>query len=82
MPPLLALLFHCRPVVLARVTTGTHLSFFPLAPPSQINPGEVKVLRGRSQHVIYTDGTGSDNPYEKLRIKIEATRLAVKVDPV
>jgi len=48
----------------------------------QINPGEVKVLKGRSQHVIYTDGTGSDNPYEKLRIKIEATRLAVKVDPV
>ena len=53
-----------------------------LLPPPQINPGEVKVLKGRSQHVIYTDGTGSDNPYEKLRIKIEATRLAVKVDPV
>jgi len=47
-----------------------------------INPGEVKVLRGRSQVVVYSDGTGSDNPYEKLRIKIEPTRLAVKVDPV
>ena len=48
----------------------------------QINPGEVKVLRGRSQQNIFSDGTGSDNPYEKLRIKIEPTRLAVKVDPV
>jgi len=47
-----------------------------------INPGEVKVLRGRAQHVIYSDGTTSDNPYEKLKIKIEPTRLAVKVDPV
>lgn len=49
----------------------------------QINPGEVKVLRGRAQHTLYSDGTGSDNPYdEKLKIKIEPTRLAVKVDPV
>jgi len=47
-----------------------------------INPGEVKVLRGRAQSVLYSDGSGSDNPYEKLRIKIEPTRLAVKVDPV
>jgi hypothetical protein len=47
-----------------------------------INPGEVKVLRGRNQQIIYSDGKGSDNPYEKLRIKIEPTRLAVKVDPV
>ena len=54
----------------------------PIARILQINPGEVKVLRGRSQQVIFTDGTGSDNPYEKLRIKIEPTRLAVKVDPV
>jgi hypothetical protein len=49
---------------------------------AQVNPGEVKVLRGRAQHVVYSDGSGSDNPYEKLRIKIEPTRLAVKVDPV
>lgn len=47
-----------------------------------INPGEVKVLRGRAQHTLYSDGTSSDNPYEKLKIKIEPTRLAVKVDPV
>jgi len=46
-----------------------------------INPGEVKVLRGRSQQIVFSDGTGSDNPYEKLRIKIEPTRLAVQVDP-
>ena len=32
--------------------------------------------------MIYSDGTGSDNPYEKLRVKIEPTRLAVKVDAV
>ena len=50
--------------------------------PPQINPGEVKVLRGRTQQVIYSDGTGSDNPYSKLRINIEPTRLAVKVDHV
>ena len=35
-----------------------------------------------AQSVLYSDGQGSDNPYEKLRIKIEPTRLAVKVDPV
>ena len=51
----------------------------------QINPGEVKVLRGRSQSVLYSDGSGSDNPYEKkswLRVSIEPTKLAVKVDNV
>jgi len=47
-----------------------------------INPGEVKLLRGRQTSVLYSDGNGSDNPYEKLRVKIEPTRLAVKVDPV
>lgn len=36
------------------------------------------MLLGKSQKVIYTDGTGSDNPYEKMRIKIVPTRLAVK----
>lgn len=49
---------------------------------SQINPGEVKVLRGRSNIVLYTDGSGSDNPYQKegrMRVKIEPTRLSVKV---
>jgi len=46
-----------------------------------INPSEVKVLRGRSQLIVFSDGTGSDNPYSKLRIKIEPTRLAVQVDP-
>lgn len=45
----------------------------------QINPGEVKVLVGKTQKMIYSDGTGSDNPYEKMRIKIVPTRLAVKV---
>jgi len=45
-----------------------------------INPGEVKVLLGKAQKIIYSDGTGSDNPYEKMRIKIVPTRLAVKVD--
>jgi len=45
-----------------------------------LNPGEVKVLLGKSQKMIYSDGTGSDNPYEKLRIKIKPTRLNVKVD--
>ena len=42
----------------------------------------MKLLRGRVQTILYSDGKGSDNPYEKLRIKIEPTRLAVKVDPV
>ena len=46
-----------------------------------INPSEVKVLRGRSQLIVFSDGTGSDNPYSKLRINIEPTRLAVQVDP-
>jgi len=45
-----------------------------------INPGEVKVLKGKAQQFIYSDGTGSDNPYEKLRINIKPTKLAVKVD--
>ena len=35
-----------------------------------VNPGEVKVLRGRSLSVVYSDGKGSDNPYEKLRVKV------------
>ena len=39
-------------------------------------------MRGRAQSIIYSDGQGSDNPYEKLRVKIEPTRLAVMVDPV
>jgi len=38
------------------------------------------VLLGKTQKFLYTDGTGSDNPYEKMRIKIVPTRLAVKVD--
>jgi len=45
-----------------------------------VNPGEVKVLRGKSQHLIWSDGSSSDNPYSKMRINIEPTRLAVKVD--
>jgi len=38
------------------------------------------VLVGKTHKGIYSDGTGSDNPYEKMRIKIERTRLAVRVD--
>mmetsp|Transcript_29920 Transcript_29920/g.51161 ORF Transcript_29920/g.51161 Transcript_29920/m.51161 type:complete len:266 (-) Transcript_29920:102-899(-) len=45
-----------------------------------INPGEVKVLRGKAHELLYTDGAGSDNPYAKLRINIEPTKLNVKVD--
>lgn len=37
------------------------------------------MLKGKSQQLIYSDGTGSENPYEKLRINIVPTRLAVKV---
>ena len=47
---------------------------------AQINPGEVKVLRGKAHELLYTDGAGSDNPYAKLRINIEPTKLNVKVD--
>ena len=40
------------------------------------------MLLGKAQKVIYSDGTGSDNPYEKMRIKIVPIRLAVKVRDV
>ena len=50
---------------------------------AQINPGEVKVLKGRSNIVLYSDGSGSENPYQgNLRVKIEPTRLSVKLEPV
>lgn len=40
------------------------------------------MLRGRAQQTLYSDDEGTVNPYAKLKIKIEPTRLAVKVDPV
>ena len=40
------------------------------------------MLRGRAQSIIYSNSDGTVNPYEKLRVKIEPTRLAVMVDPV
>lgn len=47
-----------------------------------VNPGEVKMLKGRAMYPVYSDGTKSDNPYAKMRLNIEPTRLAVKVDVV
>ena len=71
------------PGMLASAALGGLAAFHSrLCPPLQINPGEVKVLVGRNQQLIYSDNTGSENPYAKLKINIEPTRLAVKVDPV
>jgi len=45
-----------------------------------INPGEVKLLRGKGVHYLWSDGSASENPYSKLRIKMEPTRLNVRYD--
>ena len=83
LPPLCLRAVRLRVVARARAARQASTSPRRASCLLQINPGEVKVLRGRAQHTLYSDGTGSDNPYdEKLKIKIEPTRLAVKVDPV
>jgi len=45
-----------------------------------VNPGEVKLLRGKSLTLVWTDGTSDQNPYAKLRLKIEPTKLNVRYD--
>mmetsp|Transcript_20700 Transcript_20700/g.62176 ORF Transcript_20700/g.62176 Transcript_20700/m.62176 type:complete len:234 (+) Transcript_20700:285-986(+) len=51
-------------------------------PSPQVNPGEVKVLRGKGlpQH-IYQEGSRQANPYDTgLRLKIERTVVNVSLD--
>ena len=48
-----------------------------------VNPGEVKLQRGRTQSHIWSDGVEPNNPYQKLRLKCEVTRLNVEyAEPV
>mmetsp|Transcript_65712 Transcript_65712/g.109176 ORF Transcript_65712/g.109176 Transcript_65712/m.109176 type:complete len:242 (-) Transcript_65712:235-960(-) len=45
-----------------------------------VNPGEVKQLRGKGIQYIWTDGSAKENPYSKLRMKIEPTKVNVRYD--
>jgi len=46
-----------------------------------VNPGEVKALRGnKSIQYIWTDGNTTENPYSKLRLKIEPTKSHARMD--
>lgn len=46
-----------------------------------VNPGEVKALRGgKNMQFIWTDGTTAENPYSKLKLKIEPTKTTARFD--
>jgi len=50
-----------------------------------VNPGEVKALvktarNGGETTCIFSDGSRSDNPYEKPRLKIQPTRVQIGMD--